>query len=179
LSCLSLPQNSFAFINETDGSLGKVACAAARKIIRTHVIRTHWAHKTGSSDPEFDGLASKAHQPGKAKLLPVARGRREVLRKDTLAEAVSRSGSAPSQPRPSASDGQPGYAERPSHHLTRATDAAVYAGYYIDVKSYGFSNHYSSEYWYLLSPASTARAATNAVEKGSHHPLQPGSAFFT
>lgn len=46
--------DGFAFITETDGSSGKVASATARRPIRTHVMRTHWANKTGSGDPGFD-----------------------------------------------------------------------------------------------------------------------------
>lgn len=76
--------DGFAFITQTDGSSDKVACAAARKVIRIYVMRTHWASKTASDDALFDVPALKQRQTNKPKLPPDYE-RRMVLRKDGLA----------------------------------------------------------------------------------------------
>ena len=79
--------DGFAFITETDRGSGIVGCAAVRKVIRTHIMQTHWANKTGAGNTGFAVPGSKQPQPQPhQQKLPAAHGRRIVLGKDTAPE---------------------------------------------------------------------------------------------
>ena len=142
---------NFAFIIETDGNSGKVTSATARRTIRAHVMKNHRTSKT-SSNVQVVEIPSSQRAPPRKSRAPV--GDQPGTGKDT-ASSWEKVGSVCSEQSKRGSrlcDRQARHVESPCRHLTRSTDAFIYAGSSIDIKSYGLFNHYSSECLCYLAP---------------------------
>ena len=136
---------NFAFIAQTGVSSGKVASPTARKTIRTHVMRKHWTSKASSGVrlANVPSLQSeRPNRPNRARMVDRTDGAREDYASGKIA---SNDGLDLSQESQSVAEGGTRDVGSPCRLLNRATDAFVYAGSSIDLKSYGFFNHYASE----------------------------------
>ena len=135
---------SLAFISQTDPRSGKVSSASARRTIRSHVMKTYMTKKeklgnlnakqSAAQPSERDDISSNGSNSPKAapdKRAPSIRSPSNDT--SPTAHSLSVDGNGRKQ------------SEGPFRQLNRATDAFIYAGSSIDVKSYGFFSHYASE----------------------------------
>lgn len=140
----------FKFINEADLSSGKITSGRVRKAIRTHVMTQHWA--TGSRAGHQSMLQPSKRVEEKNNKLGLPRGTESeitVRQNNVFSNDIVGNDSLPGTANEACTEAdRPEVIERPSRHLNRVTDAFVYAGSSIDIKSYSFFYHYSSECLY-------------------------------
>ena len=138
---------SFTFITNSDGASGKVASQQTRTVIRAHVMRKHWTEKP--SPTKFVSARCKLRQQiGDGHTHRTSIGKQAKTMNDathssqeTHKETIDQSPPSPVSTASSASSED----TIVSRHLNRTTDAFVYAGSSIDVKSYGYFHHYTLE----------------------------------
>lgn len=153
---------NLTFISQTDPGSGKISSASARRIIRSHVMKTYMKNKV-----DLGNLTAKApivHQ-AEPEIASSPSDVGTTASRRTSNSANSKCGTQ-AKHSPIREKGLT-HAASPSRQLNRATDAFVYAGSSIDVKSYGFFSHYASECEYLFtgSPFLTSDPSLTSSDK--------------
>ena len=144
---------NLAFIQQTDLKSGKIVSPSARRTIRTHVMRTYWKKRFVEGCHTADPPAILPEGSNERNCPPLGCSPMETfIPKAASNESMASHGAGSPDNGRTCLEGSPTTVQeeatpspRPSHFLNRATDAFIYAGSSIDVKSYGFFSHYAAE----------------------------------